>query len=399
MFAYIEDILHYYVDSIVVDDANNAILNSISKQCKRGIALTDRQHELVKNKLLEKADLLAEHGIDNLDDCLTPRVPLRQIDRKKYISIVDHGGMLGPDSVYESYKENWVWIKIRFPFSKKLIVKLDQLKTKVNNRQQYHHVKGTHEHYFKLNGEVAYWIVEYYKNSSFEIDDRVLEYYNQSKEIIENSSKYCIEYADGKFKNLPEDVVKTLNNNDALSIADNRIRYGYTFKQHAGDSLVDDIAYRSEPSVCVNPEMYSLEELTQSLKQLNRFPMIVMIDNEGCFDQVKAIHNAFSFIDNSLQSILFRVNSETTYNLNDYIKDNSLNNWVDINTKIVYIKKSQLPKVVFTSDFAPTTAFALTSYRSNTMVENYIKFNCDLIVFHDKEKSMFGRYATKYGLV
>lgn len=398
MFAHIEDILHLYVDSISIKDNDHAILASISKQCKRGIALTDRQYELVKNKLLAKTEVFVEYGIDNLTQCLTPREPLRQIDRSKYITFISHQDMIAGQP-YESYKENWIWVKIRFPFAKKLITKIEKLKTKINNRQQTYHVKGSHEHHFKLSGEVVYWIVEYFKDSKFEIDERVLEYYNQSKEIVENPNKYCIQYSNGKFKNLPQDVATNINTSNELIIADNRIRYGYAVDQISSNCLVEKIAYRDEAIVCVDPEMHSLDELAQSLKQLNRFPLIVLIDNDNCFDQVKTIHNAFDFVDNSLQCVLFRVDSEPKYNLNNYIKDNKLNNWVDNTTKIVYIKKSQLPKVVFTSNFAPTTAFALTSYRSNTMVEHYTKFNCDLVVFHDKEKSMFGRYATKYGFV
>jgi hypothetical protein len=397
MIAYIEDILHYYVDTIGVEDADKPILTSISRQCKKGIALTDRQYELVKSKLLNKQELLVDVC---LEGNLTPRLPLRQIDRSKYIAIVSHGEMLGDDSVYESYKENWVWIKVRFPFAKKLIAKLDNVKTKVNQRHQYYHVKGSHEHYFKLKGDVVYWLVNAFSNSNFEIEDRVIEYYNASKQIIENSSNYRIEYAEGKFKNLPDKVVSEVASLSQLCIADRQIRYGYTIENVAHENtLQEQIAYREHADVYIDPTLYSITQIANSINLLDRFPMVVLIDNDSQYDQVAAIHQAFDFVDNSLQSVLFRVDTESTYNLNDYIKEHSLNNWVDKNTKIVYIKKNQLPKVMLSSNFRPVTAFAINSYRSNTMVENYIKFNCDLIVYHDVEKSILGRYSRQYGLL
>ena len=49
--TYIEDILHFLVDSIGISGADAPILSSISRQCKKGIAMTDRQYQLVTNKL------------------------------------------------------------------------------------------------------------------------------------------------------------------------------------------------------------------------------------------------------------------------------------------------------------------------------------------------------------
>ena len=115
---YIEDILHYYVDTIKVNDKDTPILSSISSQVKRGLALTDKQYELVKNKLFDKKDILFEHNIV-VETGTDTRLPLRQIDRSKYIRIVDTTEVYGQDKVYEGHKQDWLWIKVRFPFAKK----------------------------------------------------------------------------------------------------------------------------------------------------------------------------------------------------------------------------------------------------------------------------------------
>ena len=131
--------------------------------------------------------------------------------------------------------------------------------------------------------------------------------------------------------------------------------------------------------------------MAQSLKQLERLPLLVLIDAGDYLDQVKQIHNAFDFVPNNLQSVLFRDDSKDNYNVNDYIREHKLNNWVDNNTQIVYIKKSQLPKIIFDSGFTPITTLGLNSYRSNTNVDNYCKFNCDLMIFYDDKPSIFNR--------
>jgi Tol biopolymer transport system component len=124
--------------------------------------------------------------------------------------------------------------------------------------------------------------------------------------------------------------------------------------------------------------------------------MIVLIDNSKSYEQVKQVYNAFNMlIPNENQSVLFRAesNDEENHYLNDFIKSNNLNNWVDKTTKIVYIKKNKLPKLLLTTDFKPQTAFSISSDRTNTVVNAYVEFNCDLILYNDEHFSSFKRYS------
>ena len=134
---YIEDILHLLVDSIGVDQADTQILTSISRQSKKGVALTDRQFELVSQKInTTYKQVLSDNNI--VFDDLSPRLPLREIDRSKYITIVDSADVYNND-VYESKKEEWKWIKIRFPFSKKDILCVERIAN--DHRKFYYHKK------------------------------------------------------------------------------------------------------------------------------------------------------------------------------------------------------------------------------------------------------------------
>ena len=413
MFAYIEDILHHYVDNIGVNDSNNAILTSISRQCKKGVALTDRQYNLVKSKLLDQADLLKENHVDNLLDCLEPRLPLRQIDRSKFIKIVTHAAMMG-DKPYESYKDKYNWILIRFPFSKKDMVTVENVVREAiqekNKRKDYYHVRGSHEHYFLLNAFNAYAIVKQFQNRNFEIQEEIVNLYQSVKVIVDNKENHIPMVASNKVINLKKSCVDIIeqelgvyNEETNILYKDRSIRFGYDYSNFTQDgSCTSAIVNRTQPDVLLDPKKYTINDIVESVVLLNRFPLLVLIDQESPATQLLEIHKAFKYIVSpSEQSVLFRIdnNDEDNNHLNEYIKEQSLNNWVDSNTKIVYIKKNKLPKALISSVFKPIAAFSKTSMRNNMQVDAFVNFNCDLVMYHDDQKNLFGKWTRKYGIV
>ena len=71
-------------------EKDEILMNSLGRQVFRQVALTDRQHELAKSKLLEYKEQFIRYGFDNLEnDIDSLRMPLRQIDRQKTISLQD----------------------------------------------------------------------------------------------------------------------------------------------------------------------------------------------------------------------------------------------------------------------------------------------------------------------
>ena len=92
------------------------ILKSIAKQLSKKIALTDRQYELVKTKLVEYKDQFQDNGVD-IESCIENLAyPLREIDRSKWVRKVEYKG------------EDC--LAIRFTFNKKLIELLEKTRTK-----------------------------------------------------------------------------------------------------------------------------------------------------------------------------------------------------------------------------------------------------------------------------
>ena len=95
----IEDSLEYLVGlrknvSFQLDSSDVSFLQSIARQTFKGTALTDRQCNVVKEKLLKYKDqfLKEDYNIDYALDYL--RMPLREIDRSKYVTIAYYADVL-----------------------------------------------------------------------------------------------------------------------------------------------------------------------------------------------------------------------------------------------------------------------------------------------------------------
>ena len=62
---------------------------------------------------------------------------------------------------------------------------------------------------------------------------------------------------------------------------------------------------------------------------------------------------------------------------------------LDNHTKIVYICKDKLPKLLISLNWSPLCVLSPTGKRHNTMVSKVIKDACDLIIFHENLPSTF----------
>lgn len=405
MTYYIEDILHLLVDTIGTIEADNGILKSISSQCKKGVGLTDRQYNLVFSKLQNYKDKFVEYNLE-IEDNLPTRVPIRQINRDQTIEIVSHGEMLGNNTPYESYKEKWKWIKLRFPFSKKNILAVESI-SNTNAKNQYFHQRGTHEHYFRLTEKNVYNVVSTFIEKKFKIDEQLIDMYNQIKEFLANQDTISPTVINFKFvnvsdsaKQLVEKDIGELSQNNFLKVVDRKRRYGLPDvkldKIPAG--LVGEIVSRSTTEINIDPNLHSINAIVESVMHLDRFPLLVVLDKEHALEQLAKVYDAFSYVvPTERQTVLFRTENNGKYNVNDFIHEKSLNNWLDSNTDIVYISKSKIPKLLLKTDWKPTAALFLTGTRSHTHLHYYVNDCCDLVMYHDKDSSLVKRIIKTYG--
>ena len=161
------------------------------------------------------------------------------------------------------------------------------------------------------------------------------------------------------------------------------------------DSLIKKIAFRKDRSYHSVPSVETLDSVLTALWNLNRFPMLVLLDEESAENQLYELVNYFrDILPADDQSVLFRL-EDSNCGFNQLIKDRKLNNWVDKNTKIVYINKNKLPKLLINNDWKPISAFSYNS-RVDRFVDSYISFNCDLVVFREETVSPFRKYSKFY---
>lgn len=362
------------------------IIMSLYRQIQKKIGLTDKQMLLAKDKILKFKSFM-DTVVDNLDDVLEEtRLPIRAIDRDKSVTIV--------------HIKNSDFIKIKFPFNKKIMTDLSTITVTLNRGTTYLHERGTNEHFIKLTEENILKVFEVFLKKTFFIDPELVDLHTEIQEVKKFPEKYLPGIHNNRIVNLPDHacslIEKDLGKLDLdtrVLYKDRSLKYGLSYFDYIipENTLAEKIANRTETEVLLDKSL-NVEQIVESLITLKRDPFIVLINESNKQDDMLAElqywNNEFSkFYKNSEQSVLFRVDSvPNTYTLNDYVKENQLNNWVDENTKVVYIKKSRLPSVIVKSAWKPATCVSMTLDTVATLVKDFVKQHCDLIAYRDEVK-------------
>lgn len=384
---YIEDILEYIVGNdnlLEVFSNEKAIFSSIHRQFKRGNALTDRQYNLIKSKIVEKRQAL---DIENFDIIIEQTsMPFRKIDREQSVTI---------EKGLDVFNGNEV-IKIRFPFNKKTIADLEKIASKY--KSLYQHQKGSHEHYFRLHEPIVFEVVDTFSRKNFAIDQKLIELSEQVTKIKDSPETVVPGVYNFELKNFKESAVDLINKElgqidktNLIKLMDRKRRYGIVHIDCADPGgLIGHLAFRQNKDVLANPDNWSLNHIVEALIKLDRFPLLVLVDDGKELEQVSAVYDAFNgVVPSEKQICLFRVENDSRYNVNNFIQDKNFNNFLDENIEIVYIVKSKLPKLLLRVDWKPMCVYAASSARSNNYVAMYVEEHSDLIIYHDKEHSPF----------
>jgi hypothetical protein len=369
-----------------IEQTDFTIMNSIARQCFKGVALTDRQSALMQEKLLTYRDQFTNLDWDFDYAVNQLRQPLRSIDRSKYIKIA------GNDIV------------VRFPFNKTDIVYVQEA---ANKCQEYHHQKGSHIHSFAYNERNILNLLDRFTKKEFTIDEELLDIYDKVKAINSNPQEYLSGIDDNyNLININAKLAVTIQNEVGEASAesftklyDRRFRYGFNHVANLGkarNELIHNIAARKETTYHSIPSIESTNAILTALWELDRFPLLVILDPLHAEEQLYTFANHYrDILDAEEQSVLFRLEQKDA-GFNQLVKDRKLNNWVDISTKVVYISKSKLPKLLVKNGWKPSAAFCFTS-SMDRFVDSYVSFNCDLIVYREEHTSPMRRHSKYYG--
>lgn len=400
-----QDTSDNYKFSIVNSDIS--LLRSLAKQVFKGTALTDRQLDLSISKITNYKNQLQEAGlkVDDATQGLT-RLPLRSIDRSKYIKIV------------EGQKNDQLWIEIRFPFSKKTIVQLEKIKEECFNKlgSIYLYEKhSTHSHRFSLNEVTAFYILDTFVNKEFEIEEKLLSYYNTLKEIVDNRDNFIPGIYNLQFKNIKDSSLDYIQSN----FGNPDITNLYMFKDRQkvlgleyldSNDLIESekdlsvltrkIIHRNKANILIKPQAWNLDELAFSIAELDRFPLAILIDEATSpLDHLNAFYQSFSnFVSNKDVSVLFRLDNTSIEgkNFNVFVQEANLNNSVAENTKIVYISRSNIPKPLIKQNWFPNAVVLCDSFRLTDKV-NKFTLSSDLIIHYDNQPSAMFKYNRTNG--
>lgn len=352
-----------------------SLIYSFSKQIGRKIGFTDRQYELAKTKVDDYQSSF--HFIPNLEEVKnTTRLPIREIDRARWIKI--------------EYHDNNPVIAVRFTFQKKLISAIEGIRSKIKEKTDYDKVNKIH--YFAYSERNLFDIVEAFKESNFQLDKTVQTIYN--KLILLNPNDHLPGIYDLKIKNLHPAGVEImqselgqLSKENLLLYRDRAFKYGLqTFDAIEDDwSLEYKLAHRRHPNVIIDNTKWNIDKLLLALENLQRYPVLMLVPQQACHDIIVSVQK---YIKNIIApediSVVFRLDNQGDGVLfNNYIKDQQINNKVDKNTKIVYSLDNKIPKPLLTSSWSPQTIIVC----GNT--SSYVNTRKVLDCFSDKDLILY----------
>lgn len=381
------------------------LIYSLARQTSKGIAYTDRQYELAKNKILFYKEQLENNGYNaiSIDMCIESlRFPVRQIDRSRWVKVVNHQG---PNRIYESDKSPF--IAVRFIFQKKLISSIDAIKRSLGDGD-YDAKEKTH--YFPFTEKNVECILSVFnEKNNFEIQPELKEFYNKIQEMKNNKEKYVPGIYGFKIKNLNNKSFDYAISSIGEPSTDNLYKF-YDQKSKLGLGHFDDtdltnslknlttlskkIVMRNSSNVFVSTKKYSINEIAESILELNRFPLLVVLNQSRCYDELVGFHKAFNgIIPSESCSVLFRLpNDQEGAEFNHYIHTNNLNNPVDSDTKIVYISNSKVPKPLLKSGWEFSSVISTTSARSYASKSEPYMSTSDLVIYYDETISQMMRF-------
>ena len=369
---------------------NHKIMFSIAKQVFKGTALTKRQYELVQKLLVEYyIDQFIHHEINLKEAIKKLRNPLRQINENHWIKLQDYKSMQ--------------MLVIRFPFNKKVIKYIEDLKNSVDKEYFYE----SHKHYFPFEEKYVWRLVTIAKKfeRKFEIEPKIIDIYNKLVEFEENKQSYIPGIYDYKVCNIPKSGIEHCqtslggepNKDNLWKYYDRRYLYGFnTIDMNAVNNsfkncslLTSKITQRKGSSVCISDKRWTLDHVLTSIHELHRYPLLVVCNQKTAYDEIVEIHSRLTnYIPAEQMAVMFRLPSPKGNEFNHFVREKRLNNIVDKETKVVYISTNKVPKPLIRTSWRPLCSFSIGSKKNYTKVDGFI-LDSDLYIQYDSEGSVW----------
>lgn len=389
-----------FTPAIEIADKDKKLLLSIAQATFKGKALSDRQYDVVKKILINgyKQDFL-DRNIDLDSSVNNIRKPLRKIDRSEYITIENYSDNLS-GAGWQFYSEQGKCLVVRFPFNMKYSKLITEIKKFILYPSEVYKTDN-YKHILPFNETIVYKTIGMFKDLIKDIDPVLMNIYNEIDSWLQNKHKYVPGVYNFAIQNTPHTIVEPLvnklgqpSNENLFLYYDKREQVGLQhFDQEALEQskqhlkpLTKKILQRNQSLIQINKKEHALPEVLDTLLELKRFPLLVILDDKDPLDQLVQFHNLTkNIIPNEKISVLFRKeNRKDGRHFNDYVKTQKINNKLDINTEIVYINNKKIPKDLIREVWEPECVISLGSVRHYNKIDKLIH-QYDLTIHYDRE--------------
>jgi len=364
---YFEDSLASVCDNVPknITQRDMQILRSLNTQCNKQIGLTDRQFDLARK-------ILSTYKIDYSVDT---KLPVRSLDRSKWIRFVEYDGDLK--------------IGIRFVFQKKYADKISLIEKLCKDISQYDNEDKIR--YYPCNEQLLYEIVEQFKNTDFNIHNDIMTAYEDICKIKNNPERYAPGVYDFEIKNLHPDTHKLAidylgepNSENLVAYHDRKNFFGLynVTPLLTGNSLTEKVAMRKLHKIQLPKSSFTEADIVKVIWDLDRFPLLIITGQDPLRDVIEYYTALKNLIPAQDISVMFHLlNDIYGAEFNTYIKDNNINNKVDINKKVVFVEQDKINKIMIQSDWQAECAVSNQGFFSASN-ESYLN-GIDLLIVYD----------------
>ena len=365
----------------VFPSKDKRILLSLARQLLQNTFLTESQSKLLA-KIFKENTVHLEGIVNDVHDVLDNNLwseSFRVIQkiRKIYIDPEDSEALI-----------------IEFTYDKRLRNKLTGLNNRLQGPLSTH---GTRHFSVALTEKNIHLLVGEFLQENFEIDEKIMKFYEDVDTVLKTSE---INFAIGNTTN--ENLKKLLRSDlgalavdDILLLNDRKIRYQYEIYEKIPDfSLTTAIAQRPSANIFINSVSHTLIDIVDSLKKLNRLPLLVVFDGHSSEINKKSLNLlSEALVANSIVDhvgIYFRFNQQAdSSGFNKSVSELGYNKNLSDQSQVAGIAAGKLPKFFIKDKWKPKSVISFTTSFRNS--KSYVYCNdVDLIIYYGDKKPLQG---------
>ena len=373
------------IDSLLNDFYNNKsqisqkipvkdrrILLSLHKQVNSGIFLTENQAKLLVKILKENLKHLTQ---------VIPDISLT-ISSNRWTKAFREIKKL--KKIYKNIEDPRLFT-VEFTFDSKIKEKISKFNNLLVSTS---HGNGFRYSYFHNESNI-FKIISALKEDNFEIEEKIMDTYKEVEEI-KNFHTNPFEIFSTNHEKLKKSVIDDIvfiAPENLLMLQDRKIRYQYQIDQKIEEnSLSAKIANRPNRKIFINSEIFSFNDVTTSLKELDRLPMLVVFDGHSSEKDVKSL----KLVEDAVKTcnlgeevgIYFRYDKASdTKHFNQAISSLNFNKNLKDETIVAGIANTKLPKFMLKMGWKPKTVISTTYSFKNNKAFVYCS-DVDLIIYY-----------------